>query len=209
MEQEDKKDTAQPSEQSSKKDVTFPGSKKKKKGGKGLLIVIAVLIIAAIGAGVWFIFSEPEVDDDFIATTSPTPVTSESTPTPTQEPIERSEIRIQVLNGTGIGGQAASTQEELEDLGYEDIEIGNADNQDFEAMSITFDEDVPQGVRDEIVSAFEEIFEEVDSEESELSDFDVVIITGYPTGHTPTPTDAPTATSTPTPTATESGSTSQ
>ena len=64
--------------------------------------------------------------------TTPTPTTT-STPTPTPTPIiKKSEIKLKILNGSGIKGQAAKLSTYLKEKGYKDIVVGNADSFNYE-----------------------------------------------------------------------------
>ena len=66
----------------------------------------------------------------------PTP-TPTSTPTPTPTPsIKREEVKLKILNGSGVKGQAARLSTYLKDKGYKDIVVGNADNFDYETTII-------------------------------------------------------------------------
>jgi hypothetical protein len=185
-------------------EASASGRRRRKMPRKATYIIIAVVVIAALAGAGWFLFTKPDFEQE--VTTQPTPTPSRSTPTPTvsEEKFERSEISINVLNGSGIPGAAGDLQEDLEDIGYTDIEVGNADDQDYEDTQIVFDENVPEQARDEIIDLLRDFFATVDDSEDELNDFDVEIITGYPIGFTPTPTKEPEPTSTPTPTATDS-----
>lgn len=183
-------------ENTPKRDVSFPGERKKKKPRNKLLLIVPIVLVI-IGAAGWYIFSEPTIEEEI--TPTPTPYSENETPTPTQEPIARNEVKIQILNGTGISGAAGDLEEELNNLGYSEIEVGNASSKNYETTEVTFNEKFPQSVRDEIVSKLEELYDDVDVGKDAAGEYDVEIITGYPTGHTATPTEA-TSTSTPTPT---------
>lgn len=194
------------SEGASKRDVSFPGRKRKSKS-RVRLIVFLVIILIVVG-GLIFLLTKPdfeEVDQSPL----PTPV-EEEIPTPTpQEEVVREGIKVNVLNGTGISKAASSLEEKLSDLGYEDISVGNASDQDYEEAYVLFSDDLSEAVRNDILELLEDIYQGVDVGTSEPDDFEVEIITGYPVGYTPTPTEKPTATptksavtSTPTPTTT-------
>lgn len=66
-----------------------------------------------------------------IATSTPIP----PTPTPTIV-INKKDIKIKVLNGTGETGKAGQIKELLKTFGYEEILTGNADNTDYERTEI-------------------------------------------------------------------------
>ncbi|MFV1917297.1 MAG: LytR C-terminal domain-containing protein, partial [Patescibacteria group bacterium] len=112
----------------------------------------------------------------------------------------RENVSIQILNGTGIAKEAAYLSGKLEELGYSQIDAGNADSTDYVDTSVTFDETLPEEVIDDIMARLEEIYEEVNSDtSSDLGDYQVKVIIGYKKGYTPTPTPTPTLTPTPEP----------
>ncbi len=68
-------------------------------------------------------------------TTPATPPTNTPTPTPS---IKRENVRIKILNGSGVKGQAGELQNFLEEKGYQEILTSNADNFDFERTEIHY-----------------------------------------------------------------------
>ena len=184
------------SEEKPNKDVSFPRRKEKKGSKKGIKILVIVIVIFIAGAA-YYLLTDPSIDKS--AELTPTPI-NQVTPTPTipVEEIIRDEISINVLNGTGISGAAGDLKDELETLGYSSIEVGNAQSKGYESTEVVFDTDVPAGVRDEITSALEKMYDTVEVSSDSLTSVDVEITTGYPKGHTPTATDAPESTTTPT-----------
>lgn len=92
---------------------------------------------------------------------------------------ERSDAQIQVLNGSGVSGQAARVRDILVELGYEEdnIELGNATGSG--ETVVIFSKKVPKKLQDEIIGKLEEIFADVTTqEEIEQNDFDILITTG-------------------------------
>jgi hypothetical protein len=74
-------------------------------------------------------------------TETPTP-TVEPTMTPTPTPkLERSEIKVKVLNGGGVPGKATVVKNLLKEKGYEEILTGNADDFDYEKTEIQVKKD--------------------------------------------------------------------
>lgn len=89
---------------------------------------------------------------EVIPTEEPTPTQEETTPTkkptstptpkPTVNPIDkttgldRSKLSIRVLNGSGATGAAKKASDFLESLGYNVIQIGNADSSDYAQTEI-------------------------------------------------------------------------
>jgi hypothetical protein len=68
------------------------------------------------------------------------------TPEPTEEPepspaIKRADIKVKILNGSGVKGKASEIKETLQDAGYTDVITGNADNFDYETSEIQVKDD--------------------------------------------------------------------
>ncbi len=128
---------------------TYQTNPPKKKSRKGLLILIAGVVVAL---GVfWFTrgnsaqtasdttTTPTQAIEDINITEEPTvePTSATTTPKPTTaEEKEVSGPKIQVLNGTGEEGVAGKMKTALEGAGFESIETGNADNFDYEKVTI-------------------------------------------------------------------------
>jgi hypothetical protein len=65
------------------------------------------------------------------ATLTPVP----PTPTPTVE-VKRAEVKVRILNGTGVRGQAAGVNKILTTKGYPEVTLGNAANFDFTVSEV-------------------------------------------------------------------------
>jgi hypothetical protein len=171
------------------------------------LIVAVVLILIVIG---FFIFRSLQSSGQ-----------TEITPTPTQEPsptekpqIDKSKVRIQVVNGTGTPGQAGTTVAALKEAGYNEdlIETGNADEFSSTPTTITAREGFEDAAND-IKEVLSKTFDTITIDSSKLDEggqFDIIIVTGGEEFEEPTSTPAPTSTAasptpqgaTPTPTRT-------
>jgi hypothetical protein len=109
----------------------------RRRGISPVHIILLILIgLAVIGATVYLLKNQFNVQLGFLQKPTPTPeVTMDpvSTPMPTQEPvaIDRSQYKIRVLNGTTTTGLAASVSAKLKDLGYQQEKTGNATNSAF------------------------------------------------------------------------------
>ena len=190
--------------------VAQSGPPTAKKKSKRKWIIVAVVIVLILGIGGFFILQTPDFGS---SEPSPTPQIEElPTPpsTPTPEPVDKSEVSILILNGTGIEGEATLLKENLEDLGYEDIEAENADDTDNEVTIVIFDTNLSDAIRDEILAELIDTYQDVESSTDDLGEFDVEITTGLRTGQTPIPeetetpeaTEEPSETESPTPTPT-------
>ena len=194
--EDDKLEETYSSEVSSRTRVGFPRVREEKKGkGKIIFILLAILALGAVG--VWLIFGKGGWEK---TTEIPTPTVTDEvvSPTPVPVEIERDGISIQILNGSGISGAAGDLENEMEDLGYTDITVGNASKQDYEDTEVSFSEEIPNEVREEITDKLKAVYESVIVASESVEDYDVKIVTGLPKGYTPSPTKAA-ATSTPTP----------
>ena len=167
-------------------------SQNKFKPVKFIIISVAIILIIA---GAFFIVL-PMLNK----TGSPdkTPVSEEKTQptsTPVPEPTPDKEvIKIKVLNGSGTAGVASTLAEELEDLGYKDVETGNADNYNYEDITIQTKED-KEDYGDLVKKDLEDNYiVSIDSEALDEDDeFDVIVIFGKIKGseEEPTATVAP------------------
>lgn len=162
--------------------------KQKSSGSKWLVIFIVLLILG--GAGIFFF---TKVSNDSVeATPTPTfrslPVEEKETATPTPlkttEPSSRSDVSIEIQNGTGITGEAAFLQGKLKGLGYSDIKVGNADSTDNTDTTVTFSKSLSQSNQDEIKTLLEGIFKNVVTKTSSTAKTDVVVVTGSRSGQT-------------------------
>ena len=180
---------------------------KKSTGAKKkiLLFVIVALVVAILAGVILFLLGGNA--------TAPEPETSqptESTPTPTPTPeLDRADLSLEVLNGSGEAGVAGDVASALEDLGYPSpIETGNADAYDYEETVIQ--------LQDEYADFFDMLKEDLENEGyvvaddyEELDDNATtggVVIVGSQNENqadedvTPTPTDDEDEDTTPTPT---------
>ncbi len=189
-------------------EVTFPKAKKQRKLNKKVIIIIVViLVIIAIVVGFFALGGRSE--EDGVDTISPTPTLKvQPTSIPIPQPVDKKILKIQLLNGTGIPGEAAFLQGKFENLGYEDIEADNADSSDNESTSVSFSDKVGKDSEEEVTYQLEEIYEDVDVVKDKDLEYDIKVVIGYRKGHTSTPTKAPTVTEKPAPTSTSSAETS-
>src|SRR3546814_13026593 len=75
-------------------------------------------------------------------------------------------ISIEVLNGTGIGGEAGYLETQLKSLGYTDIKTGNASGATVSVTTITFNTSVSETVVSEITKKLEDIYQKVETKKS-------------------------------------------
>lgn len=98
---------------------------KKSKRVRNISIVVVILgILLAVG-----FFVTRSSDKEVVEVENPPEeVVVEEVEAEEVEQLEREDITLEILNGTGIAGLAGDTAEIFEDLGYTVKEVGNADN---------------------------------------------------------------------------------
>ncbi|MGI5828029.1 MAG: LytR C-terminal domain-containing protein [Patescibacteria group bacterium] len=110
------------------------------------------------------------------AVPTPTPVPE---PTPTPEPeIDKTEIAVKILNGSGVKGAAGKAQKLLESAGFEDVDTGNADKFTYKETTIDYKEEYEELV-DVIIEDLGSGYNAVKGEELKASSaFDILITLG-------------------------------
>lgn len=192
--------------------IGFPGSVptnpqvNNKKNWKWLIVLVLFLIV--IGAVTFLVFKNSRSGS---ISESPTPeseklsniATPEVTTTPIASPVDKKQIKIKVLNGTGVAGDAGLLSDVLKKLGYNTISTGNADNQSSAANTeVIFGSSVGNDVVSEITAKLKEIYTNVTTKSSSLSDVDIQITTGSRKDSTPKATTPSTPSVTASPSAT-------
>ena len=79
----------------------------------------------------------------FNKTVAVTPTLAPPTPTPTPN-FKKDEVKIKILNGSGVKGKATEIKEILKNKGYVEIVTGNADNFDYKITEIQVKKDKSQ-----------------------------------------------------------------
>ncbi len=144
-------------------------------GGNKLWIwILIILIVAAIGAGAWFFFGRSTsgtADSDLTPTESPT-----EAPTPTEEEADLTAFEVQVLNGSGVAGEAGRLQKALEDAGFTVSGTGNADNSDYTETIIQAKADVDEAFLKALAKELSKTYTVGDNEELDEDDENNVVV---------------------------------
>lgn len=119
------------------------------------------------------ILNSPIIPEETVNETIDKPV---SEPTAT---LDISKLKIQVLNGSGVPGEAGKVMSFLEGLGYKDIKTGNADSYNYQGMELS----LKKSQQDFRVKLVEDLSEKYTLSETlknldEEGEFDAVIILG-------------------------------
>jgi len=110
-------------------------------------------------------------------------------PTPTTTEVDKEAYEINVLNGSGIAGEAATVQKLLEDAGFKVSTIGNADNQEYTDTEIS----AKSSVDEEYINELEKTLKErgdvkiVDAPSTQTDDVVVTVGSSKDEEITPTP----------------------
>ncbi|MBI2268444.1 MAG: LytR C-terminal domain-containing protein [Candidatus Blackburnbacteria bacterium] len=160
----------------------FSGSKKSGKGRVVATIVVILIALGAIVGGSFFYYTQKTQNanggpTEEAGNTTPSPV--EATPTPEETGnIDFSEYSAQVLNGSGIGGEAGKVEALLEKAGMEDIKTGNAKTYDFTDTEVQVAADSPTGLYEAVQKALVGYSVKKGVDLSEDSEFDMIITVG-------------------------------
>jgi len=188
-------------QQESSSGVSFPtvGGEKKSGGAKTLLIVGILILVAILGFVIYKSATKKSGDTSLEATpfedlTTPSSEQTVESVTPAPSPaatVDKTKIKIQVQNGTGITGEAAYLQTQLGGLGYSNIKTGNSSSTVTDT-TVTFSSTLDSSVVTEITQKLNSIYQKVTSSTSSSATFDTVVVIGLRKGATPKPSTAPT-----------------
>ena len=121
-------------------------------------VFFTILIVVPIGLLMFggFLFFTNSFNTDFLNKEPEKTINlPETTPTPTEAEVNKDAYEIEVQNGSGIAGEAASVQELLEEEGFTVSGIGNADSADYTDSQILAGESVDEGFVEELKEALE------------------------------------------------------
>lgn len=146
-----------------------------------VIAFFAFLVGLASMAGVSYLLSGNTSDLAKIAfqQETPTPLpTKEPAATPTPEKVDLSAYTINVLNGSGLTGEAAKAKSQLIEAGFKVGSVGNADTSDYTKTTITAQKDVHPQYLNELITLLKETYK-VNSvvENSSKSGVSEVIVT--------------------------------
>lgn len=129
-----------------------------KSGGPNFRLVLFILalflVIGAVIGGIFYYKSKvskvetQEGDEEAEVTLTPTP-----TSLPTGSELDLSKYSVNVLNGSGVVGEAGKAAENLDSLGFKEIKTGNAESYDFTTTSVRLKAEVADGVYEKISEA--------------------------------------------------------
>jgi len=142
-----------------------------------LLMILGFLVILTIFLGGLIYLQQNHQGLMSLSKPTPTPIVS-PTPTPTPQVVAKSELSVEVQNGTGTPGQAATVKGLVEGIGYSKITTANADNTDHEQTEVVFSVRVDDKKQQEIKEVLLKSFSAVTTSVDKSATTDVVITTG-------------------------------
>lgn len=143
------------------------------------IIIGVIIFVLVIGYGI--ISSNKATSNIPEPSPSPSPSTQVIISSPSPEPvIDLEDYSLSILNGAGIAGEASLVQEDLEALGFKDIDTGNADNYDFTDTIISYKKDTPKQALNSIEEALEDQYTVILDEDflANSNDYDVLVTIG-------------------------------
>jgi hypothetical protein len=156
-----------------------------KNGFKIFLIVFLLLIAIGLAVGGFFYYknsskvSSDNSQNGGVPTShiSPTPT---PTPKPTEEAIDLKKYKVQVLNGSGVTGEAKKVSELLVKNGFSAATVGNASRQDYTDTIIEIKDGVAEEVFEKIKNSLGDSYDVTLSEKplESKSIYDIVVTIG-------------------------------
>jgi Tfp pilus assembly protein PilP len=161
-------------------DTSKEVEKKSKISGKLIIFVLLTLaLVGVVGGGFYYFNSRVTKEESEVVVEEPSPT---STPTPTEAPeeVDLSEYNLNVLNGSGVAGEAGAVDTLLQGADFTEAETGNADSYDYTTTVISMKKNVPSSVYTTIKEALEDdyIVEKDDEYLDDSSDYDIVVTVG-------------------------------
>ncbi len=152
-----------------------------------LLVGMFVVLLGLLGLVYrWSVTSDelpaqpaPSIVPSIAPTAEPTPVATESAAVTAPDPTEVAATTIQVLNGSGIPGQADQVRQALLDAGFATVVTGNNTGGTVSRASIVFDASVSEPVRKLLVDSVGTVVTQapIIEQANEATEFDVRIVT--------------------------------
>jgi hypothetical protein len=160
-----------------------------KKKGQGffkifLIILTIISLLVVIAGGIYFYQKNIANKTVPANETKVTKVTETPTATPTKAPetenLDYSKYSLQILNGSGVPGEAGKAKDLLADYDFKTVVAGNANSYDYEKTVISLKEGVPDQVFTDLSKTLDSTYD-IESKKEVLEDssnYDVVITVG-------------------------------
>lgn len=147
-----------------------------------VLALITAFSVIIVGFGVFafqfrneaIVSNSKKVQETLSPSVSPTTLPTAS-PSATPAGINKEKLKIEVLNGSEVSGQAAKLKTMLTDAGFKEVEAGNSEATS--SSSIRFGKQITQMQKDNLLKEFQQIIKLGISPENS-TDFDISIVIG-------------------------------
>jgi len=161
-------------------DVDLENPKPSKKVVIGFLLVVIIMAAALV---YFFLFRKSEISsEDTVLTETIEEVKEEELESEpeVESDLDLTDYLVQVQNGSGTSGVALEIADLLEESGFVGVETGNADNFEYQNLTIQMKEDLPDELFERLKEALEEDHQIIRSENfvSEGESYDIVVIIG-------------------------------
>lgn len=149
------------------------------------LVLGIILIIGLVVGGLLWVNKKKNQEPEIIINQEESAPTETPVPTATSEPAEplteeeKTEMSVQILNGTGIPGRATIARARLESAGWGEVEVDNADDYDYVESEIQV-KSGSGGIFTSLKEDLEEYYQVASGsfELSANSEYDAIVILG-------------------------------
>ncbi len=153
---------------------------------KYFFVPVLVIVVAAALMGGYLLFSAESksafrIDLPFFAkakqVASPSPAASAAAEE--KKITDKGAMSVEVINGTGVVGQAGKVKTMLEGIGFSNITAANAENTGNTVTKVEYSSDIDRGVREEVEAELKKTFEQVESSDAGAdSTYQIIVTTG-------------------------------
>lgn len=189
--QAQKQDTTQPTTVPRPESTSIPPQdlEPQKKSKLWIILVILFVVIATVGGGLYYfrtkaveeVAKEDKTNASLNPTPSQTPVVIESSPASESATvkIDLSKYKIQVLNGSGVKGEASKVKDILEKEQFVVQDIDNADSPNYEKTIVRAKKDVQKEYLDTLKKLLGKTYIlDLEEDLEESASVDVIVIIG-------------------------------
>lgn len=141
--------------------------------------ILLAIIALCLGVIVWYFWANFNKDKGQSVNHNHVISFPAVSPTPLSSPAIGEELKVEVLNGSGVSGQASEVAKNLEDAGFKDVATSNAPDADGKQTTTEFKKAVPSDLKQKVIDVLKKDFTNIVSKQaSESADFDIIITTG-------------------------------
>ncbi len=149
-----------------------------------LLIVVVLLLGSALYLGKQLgilnlnLLQRPQPAQKALNTTTTEAIASATPEASSSADFSKADAKVEVLNGSGVAGQASKVKEQLVTLGYQNIETGNATESGATSTTVGLSSKVSDPAKSELKTILEKAFSKVVFDNNPDAGFDISIVTG-------------------------------